>query len=127
VSVFPRPDARVRAALAALAAVVALVTLLAWRPPGVLSVALALLFVLLGMIAGVAVSAARAAVDDAPVEGWAGPGGYEMDADTLESLDPHTLRHPGAGGPEVDADTLEALDPREVRQSRRVAGGLSDR
>ncbi|NES17114.1 MULTISPECIES: hypothetical protein [Micromonospora] len=126
-SVFPRPDARARAALAALAAVAALVTLLAWRPPGVLSVALALLCVLLGMIAGVTVSAARAAAVDTPAVGWAGPDGYEVDADTLESFDPHVPRDPGAaGGPAVDADTLEALDPREV-QSRRVAEGLSDR
>ncbi|MGW5668616.1 hypothetical protein [Micromonospora sp. NPDC003776] len=116
-----------RAALAVLAAVAALVTLLVWRPSGVLAVALALLCVLLGMTAAVAVSAARAATDDAPGQGWSGADGYQVDADTLESFDPRTLRDPAVGEPDVDADTLEALDPREVRGSRRVPEGLSDR
>ncbi|MFE9692015.1 hypothetical protein [Micromonospora sp. NPDC005806] len=103
-SSFPKPDARVTAAVASLAAVAALVTLLVWRPAGILSVALALLCVLLGVIAGVTVSALRqSGADAAPAE---------------------ELPTPGAGG--VDADTLEALDPRQIREQR-TPNGLSDR
>ncbi len=100
----PRPDARAKALVASLAAVAALVTLVAWHPRGILSVVLALVCVLLGMVAGVMVAGARQArVDEAPGEDWPAPGGYQ-----------------------VDADTLEALDPRAVRQQR-TAQGLSDR
>ncbi|MFG2055331.1 hypothetical protein ACGFI9_15030 [Micromonospora sp. NPDC048930] len=123
---FPRPEARVRAVLASLAAATVLVALLVWRPAGILSVALALLCVLLGMIAGVAVSAARQADGDTTPAAWPPPDGYEMDADTLESFDPQVLRDPRTAAHEVDADTLDALDPREVQESRRVTG-LSDR
>ncbi|MFR9777432.1 hypothetical protein ACL02O_15415 [Micromonospora sp. MS34] len=97
-----------------------LATLLAWRPAGVVAVALALLCVVLGMIAGVAVAAARQSDGDTPAEGHPGSAGYELDADTLESLDPQLIGEPGtAGGHGVDADTLDALDPREVRDRRR--------
>ncbi|MCW3841099.1 hypothetical protein ONA70_13405 [Micromonospora yasonensis] len=123
-SSFPKPGARVKAVLAAVAAVAALVALLAWHPAGVLSVALALLCVVLAMITGVAVSAARQAGDDPPAEQR--PDGYEVDTDPLESFDPRTPPDPRRGGHELDADTLDALDPREVRENRRVTG-LSDR
>lgn len=56
---FPKPDARFRAAAATLAAVALLVTMLIWRPEGILAVALALVLVLLALTAGVAVTAAR--------------------------------------------------------------------
>ncbi|MGR6322595.1 hypothetical protein Q2K19_12610 [Micromonospora soli] len=125
-SSFPKPDARVKAAAASLAAVAALVTLLVWHPPGILSVALALLCILLGMIAGVAVSALRQG-GGAPVEEWTAPGTLGGDADTLEALDPRTIRElRTAAEYGVDADTLEALDPRDVREQRAV-NGLSDR
>lgn len=103
VSSFPKPGARVQAAVASLAAVAALLALVVWRPAGILSVVLALACVLLGMIAGVAVAAARQAHPDAPAEEWTVPAGYA-----------------------VDADTLEALDPRAIREQRTV-DGLSDR
>ncbi|MEU4478107.1 hypothetical protein AB0F68_08630 [Micromonospora sp. NPDC023966] len=153
-SSFPKPDARVKAVLASLAAVAALATLVVWRPAGILSVVLALVCVLLGMVAGVTVTAARQAPRsaDAPTEDWPSPaahgvdadtleaidpravrrlrtpGGYAGDADTLETLDPRAvreLRAPGGGYP-VDADTLGALDPRTVREQR-TANGVSDR
>ncbi|MFE9654022.1 hypothetical protein [Micromonospora sp. NPDC006431] len=107
-SSFPKPDARVKALVASLAAVAALVTLVVWRPAGIRSVILALLCVVLGMIAGVAVAAARQAPRQAHGDG----------APTEDS--------PAPGGHPVDADTLEALDPREVREHRTV-NGLSDR
>jgi hypothetical protein len=132
VSSFPKPDARVKAVVASLATVAALVTLVVWRPAGILSVVLALLCVLLGMITGVAVTAARQAPrqargDGTPTEDWPAPGGYAVDADTLEALDPRAVReHRTSGGYAVDADTLEALDPRAIREHRTV-NGLSDR
>jgi hypothetical protein len=100
---FRKPDARAKAGLASLAAVAALVILLVWRPAGLLSVALALCCVLLGVIAGVAVTAAREVGGNNPADGGPATDGYEL-----------------------DADTLDALDAREVRESRRVTG-LSDR
>lgn len=124
---FPKPDARATAAVASLAAVAALVTLLVWRPPGILSVALALLCVLLVMVAGVAVSAHRQGGGETPATQWPAPGSYGVDADTLEGLDPRAvgeLRAAADGA--VDADTLEGLDPRAVHDQRAVKG-LSDR
>ncbi|WP_319461557.1 hypothetical protein [Micromonospora sp. RTP1Z1] len=105
---FPKPDARFRAAATTLAAVALLVTMLIWRPEGTLAVVLALVLVLLTMTAGVAVTAARESRDARP-----------------------TAPHPPAGQPlpagyGVDADTLETLDPRAVRDSRTV-NGVSDR
>ncbi|MEU3453100.1 hypothetical protein ABZ671_05795 [Micromonospora sp. NPDC006766] len=103
-SSLPKPDARMKAAVASLAAVAVLVTLVAWRPEGILSVLLALVCVLLGMVAGVLVAAARQArVGETPGEDWPAPGGHG-----------------------VDADTLDAIDSRAVRQ-RRAAHGLNDR
>ncbi|SBT52653.1 hypothetical protein [Micromonospora narathiwatensis] len=128
-SSFPKPDARAKAVVASVAAVAALVTLVVWRPEGVLSVVLALACVLLGMIAGVTVTAARHAPAGTPppAEEWPAPVGYEVDADTLEALDPRAVRNlRTSGGYGVDADTLEAIDPRAVRQQR-TAHGLSDR
>ncbi|MCW3813163.1 hypothetical protein ONA91_01645 [Micromonospora sp. DR5-3] len=133
-SSFPKPDARVKAVVASLATVAALVTLVVWRPAGILSVVLALICVLLGMVAGVTVTAARQAPrqprGDTPSEDWPVPGGYGVDADTLEALDPRAVRavreHRTADGYAVDADTLEALDPRAVREHRTV-NRLSDR
>lgn len=111
---FPKSVARVKAVAASLAAVAALVALLVWRPEGILSVILALCCVLLGMIAGVTVAAARQAHDVEPPA--ASP--------------PSGQRAPGGSG--VDADTLDALDSRAVRDSRAVPGsrtvnGVSDR
>ncbi|MEU8260994.1 hypothetical protein AB0C02_10290 [Micromonospora sp. NPDC048999] len=127
-SSFPKPDARTKAAVASLAAVAALVTLVAWRPKGILSVVLALIFVLLGMVAGVLVAAARQArVGEAPGEDWPALGGYGVDADTLEALDPHAvLNLRTSGGYGVDADTLDVIDPRAVRQQQ-TAHRLSGR
>lgn len=105
---FPKSAARVKAVVASLAAVAALVALVIWRPEGILAVILALCCVLLGMIAGVAVSAARHAHHVEPPATWAPPG------------------QPAPGGHGVDADTLEALDSRAVRESR-TANGVSDR
>ncbi|WBC12910.1 hypothetical protein O7600_17170 [Micromonospora sp. WMMA1998] len=129
-SSFPKPDARAKAVVASVATVVAVVTLAVWRPPGILSVVLALACVLLGMVAGVAVTAARqAGPPPAPADSaWPTQApGYGVDADTLEAIDPRAVRNlrTPAGHP-VDADTLEALDPRAVRQQRTV-NGLSDR
>ncbi|MEU1809257.1 hypothetical protein [Micromonospora aurantiaca (nom. illeg.)] len=127
---FPKPDARANAVVASLATVAAVVTLAVWRPPGILSVVLALVCVLLAMITGVAITAARqpgGTVGPAPqAETWPVPHqGYGVDADTLETLDPRVVR--GMRAPAaVDADTLETLDPRSVRQGRTV-NGLSDR
>ncbi|KKK06127.1 hypothetical protein [Micromonospora sp. HK10] len=124
---FPKPDARARAAVASLAAVAALVTLLVWRPAGIVSVALALLCVLLVMVAGVAISAHRQGGGVAPAEEWPAPGSYGVDADTLEGLDPQAVRGLRAAADcAVDADTLEGLDPRAVRDQRAVRR-LSDR
>ncbi|GAA3771236.1 hypothetical protein [Micromonospora maritima] len=129
-SSFRKPDARAKAVVASVATVVAVVTLAVWRPPGILSVVLALVCVLLGMIAGVTVTAARqSGPPPAPAEStWPTQDpGYGVDADTLEAIDPRAVRNlrtPGAHP--VDADTLEALDPRAVRQQRTV-NGLSDR
>ncbi|MGC3863361.1 hypothetical protein ACPSM1_24600 [Micromonospora chersina] len=125
-SSFPKPDARVKAAVASLAAVAALVTLVVWRPAGILSVVLALICVLLGMVAGVTVTAARQAPPraDAPAEEWPAPAGYGVDADTLEAIDPRAVRQlrAPAGGYAGDADTLETLDPRAVRDLRASGG-----
>ncbi|MFU8873898.1 hypothetical protein [Micromonospora sp. SL4-19] len=127
-SSFPKPDARAKAVVASLAAVAALVTLVVWQPEGILSVVLALVCVLFGMIAGVMVTDARQARDgSAPAGDPPVPGGSSVDADTLEALDPRAVRNlrtPGGYG--VDADTLEAIDPRAVRQQR-TAQRLSDR
>ncbi|MFD2766710.1 hypothetical protein [Micromonospora eburnea] len=85
--------ARMQAVVASLATLVALVTLALWHPAGTLSVALALACVLLGMIAGVTVTAAwQARAGEAPPEERPAPGGYEVDADTLEAIDPRAVR-----------------------------------
>jgi hypothetical protein len=123
VRLFPKPDARFRAAAATLAAVALLVTMLIWRPEGILAVVLSLLLVLLAMTAGVAVTAARESHDARPAASHQPlPAGYGVDADTLEALDPRAVRDLRG----LDADTLEALDPRAVRDSRSV-NGVSDR
>ena len=101
------------AVIAALGALALLVTLIVWRRQDILGVLLALLCVLLTMIAGVSVSAARQGVEPEPVDrpGAAGPpvlGPYGLDADTLDALD--------------SRDTLRA-----VRDRRRGSDGLSDR
>ncbi len=151
---FPKPDARAKAVVASLATVAAVVTLAVWRPPGILSVVLALVCVLLAMITGVTITAARQpggtggptpqaetwpvphqgygvdadtleAIDPRAVRNLRTPAGQPIDADTLETLDPRVVR--GMRAPTaVDADTLETLDPRSVRQGRTV-NGLSDR
>ncbi|SCG52276.1 hypothetical protein [Micromonospora inositola] len=105
---FPKPDARFRAAAATLAAVALLVTMLIWRPEGILAVALALVLVLLALTAGVAVTAARESRDATPAAAH------------------HPSGQPLPAGHGVDADTLEALDPRAVRDSRSV-NEVSDR
>ncbi|WP_446217380.1 hypothetical protein [Micromonospora sp. IBHARD004] len=105
---FPKPDARFRAAVATLATVALLATMLIWRPDGILAVVLALVLVLLAMTAGVAVTAARESRGATPTAAHPPPG------------------QPLPGGYGVDADTLEALDPRAVRDSRSV-NGISDR
>lgn len=131
-------DARVKAVAASLTAVALLVALVVWRPDGILAVVLALSFVLVAMMAGVAVTAARQARDAQPPSAYQPPaqpipGGYGVDADTLEALDSRAVRRrgavnaaPEAGSYGVDADTLEALDSRAVRGSRAV-NGVSDR
>lgn len=124
---FPKPDARFRAAAATLAPVALLVAMLIWRPDGILAVLLALVLVLLAMTAGAAVTAARESAATAPAvpqqpSGPPLPAGYGVDADTLEALDPRAVRDLRG----LDADTLEALDPRAVRDSRTV-NGLNDR
>lgn len=138
-----------------MATVAAVVSLAVWRPPGILSVVLALVCVLLAMITGVTITAARQpgatgrsapqtdnwpvvphqgygvdadtleAIDPRAVRNLRTPAGQPIDADTLETLDPRVVRGMRATTA-VDADTLETLDPRSVRQSRTV-NGLSDR
>ncbi|WP_245716551.1 hypothetical protein [Micromonospora humi] len=132
-SSFPRSSARTKALVASVATVAALVTLAAWRPPGILSVVLALVCVVLGMVTGVTITAARqpggGGVETPRAQGWPAPDpGYGVDADTLEAIDPRAVRNlrTPAGHP-VDADTLETLDPRSVRQQQRAGNGLSDR
>ncbi|MEV0001374.1 hypothetical protein AB0H28_03670 [Micromonospora sp. NPDC050980] len=131
-SSFPRSNARTKAVVASVAALAALVTLVVWRPPGILSVVLALICVVLGMVAGVTITSARQAGggEAAPrAQGWpAVDPGYGVDADTLEAIDPRAVRNlrTPAGHP-VDADTLETLDPRSVRQQQRAGNGISDR
>ncbi|WP_328421304.1 hypothetical protein OG470_05165 [Micromonospora sp. NBC_00389] len=107
-----RPDARIVAVVAALGALAPLVMLVVWRRQDLLGVVLALLCVLLTMVAGVAVSAAR------------------------QGDDPEPADRPAAGPPELmpyglDADTLDALDSRDalraVHERRRGPGGLSAR
>ncbi|MEU7715959.1 hypothetical protein ACFWDK_04135 [Micromonospora chalcea] len=120
---FPKPDARAKAVVASLVTVAAVVALAVWRPPGILSVVLALVCVVLGMIAGVTITAARQPVDDGghtpSPKTWLPEAGYGVDADTLEAIDPRAVRNLRApGGHPVDADTLEALDPRAVRGLR---------
>ena len=124
--------ARVKAVAASLAAFALLVTLLIWHPDGTLAVVLALSFVLMAMMAGVAVTAARqvrdaepASADQPPTQ--PGSGGYGVDADTLEALDSRAVRGrraasevPAPVSYGVDADTLEALDSGTVN-------GVSDR
>ncbi|MEV4491715.1 hypothetical protein AB0K04_16530 [Micromonospora coxensis] len=100
-----RPDARTVAVLAALAALAALVVLLSWHPAGILTVALALLVVLLATVTGTAVAALRDR--DARAEHGEAPAGQ-----------PDALL---AG---IDADTLDALDSAAVRAR---LGGVSDR
>ncbi|MGC4895107.1 hypothetical protein [Micromonospora sp. DT31] len=151
-SSFPKPDARAKAVVASVATVAAVVTLAVWRPSGILSVVLALACVLLAMVAGVTITAARQdggpvptpaeggsslhlgygvdadtlqAIDPRAVRHLRTPGGHPADADTLEALDPRAVRRLRAPGA-VDADTLETLDPRSVREHRAV-NGLSDR
>ncbi|MGQ5259204.1 hypothetical protein ACTWLT_00455 [Micromonospora sp. ZYX-F-536] len=108
-----RPDARVVAAVAALGALALLVMLVVWRRQDLLGVVLALLCVLLAMVTGVAVSAARQGHDPEPTDRPAAAGPPE--------LMPYGL----------DADTLDALDSRDalraVRDRRRGRGGVSDR
>ncbi|MFI2710388.1 hypothetical protein ACH495_09690 [Micromonospora sp. NPDC018662] len=117
-----------KAVAASAATVAALVTLAVWRPPGILSVVLALVCVVLGMVAGVTITAARqspAGSVTPPAEGWPAPDpDHGVDADTLQAIDPRAVRNLRTpGGPPVDADTLEALDPRAVRRLR-AAGAL---
>ncbi|MDG4804243.1 hypothetical protein [Micromonospora sp. WMMD980] len=107
-------------------------TLALWRPSGILSVVLALVCVVLGMVAGVTITAARQSgggADTSRPQGWPVPDpGYGVDADTLEAIDPRAVRNLRTpGGHPVDADTLETLDPRSVRQQQRAGNGLSDR
>ncbi|WMF04619.1 hypothetical protein [Micromonospora robiginosa] len=114
-----------------MATLVALVTLAAWRPAGILSVVLALVCVVLGMIAGVTVTSARQSGGAEPprAEDWpASDPSFGVDADTLQAIDPRAVRNLRApGGHPIDADTLETLDPRSVRQQQRAGNGLSDR
>ncbi|WP_200210193.1 hypothetical protein [Micromonospora coerulea] len=123
---FPKPDPRVNAVAASLAAAAPLVMLVIWRPEGVVAVLLALLCVLLGMVAGVAVTAARQSggtpAPAARPPAQPVPAGYGVDADTLEALDSRAVRDSRA----LYADTLEALDSRAVQGSR-AANGISDR
>lgn len=99
--------------LAALGALAPLVMLVVWRRQDLLGVVLALLCVLLTMVAGVAVSAARQADDPEPV-------------DRSTVVGPPELMPYG-----IDADTLDALDSRDalraVRDRRRGSNGLSGR
>ncbi|MGC4798745.1 hypothetical protein [Micromonospora saelicesensis] len=108
-----RPDARTVAVLAALGALAPLVMLVVWRRQDLLGVVLALLCVLMTMIAGVAVSAARQVDDPEP-------------ADRSAVVGPPELMPYG-----IDADTLDAMDPRDalraVRDRRRGSNGLSGR
>ncbi|WP_406073390.1 hypothetical protein [Micromonospora sp. NBC_01638] len=96
-----------------LAALALLVTLVVWRRQDLLGVVLALLCVLLTMVAGVSVSAARQGNDPEPVD-WSAIVG------------PPELMPYG-----IDADTLDALDSRDalraVRDRRRGSTGLSGR
>ncbi|MEH1028016.1 hypothetical protein ACWD6L_14475 [Micromonospora profundi] len=106
-----RPDPRIVAAIAALGALVLLVLLVVWRRQDLLGVVLALLVVLLTIIAGVAVSAARQHDEPEPPDRSAGP----------PELMPYG----------IDADTLDALDSRAalraVRDRRGTPSGFSDR
>ncbi|PWR11265.1 hypothetical protein DKT68_06355 [Micromonospora acroterricola] len=99
--------------VAALGALALLVMLVVWRRQDFLGVVLALLCVLLTMVAGVSVSAARQGVDPEP-------------ADRPFAAGPPELMPYG-----IDADTLDALDSRDalraVRDRRRGSGGFSDR
>ncbi|MET7709123.1 hypothetical protein [Micromonospora sp. NPDC005413] len=108
-----RPDARTVAVVAALGALALLVTMAVWRRQDLLGVVLALLCVLLTMVAGVAVSAAR-------------QGDEPEQADRSGTVGPPELMPYG-----IDADTLEALDSRDalraVRDRRRGSNGLSGR
>ncbi|GAB3950992.1 hypothetical protein [Micromonospora vulcania] len=108
-----RPDARTVAVIAALGALSLLVMLVVRRREDLLGVVLALLCVLLAMVAGVSVSAARQR--DAPEP-----------ADRPIVTGPPALMPYG-----IDADTLDALDSRDalraVRDRRRGPSGLSDR
>ncbi|MEU5906266.1 hypothetical protein [Micromonospora sp. NPDC047527] len=107
-----RPDPRMVAAVAALGALTLLVLLVVWRRQDLLGVVLALLFVLLTMVTGVAVSAARQ--DDGPEP-----------TDRIAAGPPELMPYG------IDADTLDALDSRAalraVRDRRGTPGSLSDR
>ncbi|MEH0822974.1 MULTISPECIES: hypothetical protein [unclassified Micromonospora] len=105
---FLRPDPRVVAALASLAAVGVLVVLLVRHPPGILTVGLALLCVLLTTVAGTAVAALRER--DGPSSSGATPPGL-----------------PDADAPVLDADTLDALDSAAVRTRLAELDELRDR
>ncbi|MFD0785756.1 hypothetical protein ACFQZ8_17780, partial [Micromonospora azadirachtae] len=92
-----RPDARTVAVVTAVAALSLLVTLIVWRRQDLVGVMLALLCVLLTIVAGVSVTAARQRDDEAVVE------------------TPPTPPTPPPSLPEplgIDADTLDALDSR---------------
>ncbi|MGI5524393.1 hypothetical protein ACQEUX_26105 [Micromonospora sp. CA-259024] len=108
-----RPDARTVAVLAALGALAPLVMLVVWRRQDLLGVVLALLCVLMTMVAGVAVSAARQVDEPVP-------------ADRSATVGPPELIPYG-----IDADTLDALDSRDalraVRDRRRGSNGVSGR
>ena len=101
------------AAVAAPGALALLVLLVVWRRQDLLGVVLALLCVLLTMVTGVALSAARQRDEPEP-------------ADRPSPAGPPELMPYG-----LDADTLDALDSRDalraVRDRRRSPGGLSDR
>ncbi|MEU5563697.1 hypothetical protein [Micromonospora musae] len=96
-----RPDARTLAVVAAVAALSLLVTLLVWRRQDLLGVVLALLCVLLAILAGVSLAAAR-----------------QHDEPTAE--DPPAAVPPPLPEPSgVDADTLDALDSRDALRAVR--------
>ncbi|MET7748586.1 hypothetical protein [Micromonospora sp. NPDC005367] len=104
-----RPDARTVAVVTAIAALSLLVTLIVWRRQDLVGVVLALLCVLLTIVAGVSVAAARQRDD-------------ETAAETPPTAVPSLPEPLG-----IDADTLDALDSRDalraVRDRRR---GLDD-
>ncbi|MFF5174123.1 hypothetical protein ACFY3U_15955 [Micromonospora sp. NPDC000089] len=87
------PAAGPVAAVAALGAAGVVVLLAVWHPPGLPTVALALLGVLLAVVAGTAVTALRqrgGGAERGATPAEAGPAG--VDADTLEALDSAAVR-----------------------------------